>query len=97
MTSVSSLFFFLEFGAYFDRNGTKPGFAAFTSVFLVVIAWLAVRSSRMATLLADDDKVVVRGFLRTRSWSWDQIDTFVVDTRLVGGYVKYRRRTLGIR
>jgi hypothetical protein len=51
----------------------------------------------MATLLASEDKVVVRGLVRTRSWSWDQIDAFVVETRVVGGFVKYRCRMLGIR
>ena len=97
MTTVLGLFFFLETGAYFDRNGTQPGELAFTSVFLAVLVWLGVRSSRMATLLADNDKVVVRSLVRTRSWPWDQIDAFVVETRLVGGFVKYRRRMLGIR
>jgi len=97
MTTALSAFIFLETGAYFDRNGTQPGELAFTSGFLAVLAWLAVRSSRMATLLADEDKVVVRSLVRTRSWSWDQIDAFVVETRLVGGFVKYRRRMLGIR
>jgi hypothetical protein len=51
-------------------------------------------------LLANDDKITVRSFLRTRSWSWDEIDGFVVDTRLVGGYgayINYRRRMLGMR
>lgn len=97
MTTVWALFFFLETGAYFDRNGTQPGELAFTSAFLAVLVWLGVRSSRMATLLADNDKVVVRSLIRTRSWPWDQIDAFVVETRLVGGFVKYRRRMLGIR
>jgi hypothetical protein len=97
VTTLWSFFFFLETGAYFDRNGTQPGELAFTSGFLAVLAWLGVRSSRMATLLADEDKVVVRGMVRTRSWSWDQIDAFVVETRLAGGFVKYRRRVLGIR
>jgi hypothetical protein len=97
VTTLWSFFFFLETGAYFDRNGTQPGELAFTSGFLAVLAWLGVRSSRMATLLADEDKVVVRAQLCTRSWSWDQVDAFVVETRLVGGFVKYRRRTLGIR
>jgi hypothetical protein len=97
VTTLWGFFFFLETGAYFDRNGTQPGELAFTSGFLAVLAWLGVRSSRMATLLADEDKVVVRAQLRTRSWSWDQIDAFVVETRLVGGFVKYRRRMLGIR
>jgi hypothetical protein len=97
MTTVWGLFFFLETGAYFDRNGTQPGELAFTSVFLAVLVWLSVRSSRMATLLADSDKVVVRSLVRKRSWPWDQIDAFVVETRLVGGFVKYRCRMLGIR
>jgi len=97
LTSMSGLFILLESGAYFDRNGTEPGFLAFTSALLAVLAWLGVRSSRMATLLADDDKVVVRALVRTRSWAWDQIDAFVVDTRLTGGFVRYRRRMLGIR
>jgi hypothetical protein len=97
VTTVWGLFFFLETGAYFDRNGTQPGELAFTSALLAVLVWLGVRSSRMATLLADNDKVLVRSLIRTRSWSWDQIDIFVVETRFVGGLVKYRRRMLGIR
>ena len=94
--SVFGLFFFLETGAYFDRNGTQPGELAFTSAFLAVTAVLAVRAARSCTLLADDRKVVVRSLIRTRSWRWDQIDRFVVDTRLTGGFIKYRRRMLGI-
>jgi hypothetical protein len=96
--SVFGCFFFLEIGAYFDKNGTQPGEIAFTSALLAVIAWLAVRAARAATLLANDDKITVRSFLRTRSWSWDEIDGFVVDTRLVGSrYMQYRRRMLGMR
>lgn len=91
------VFVFLEIGAYLGRNGTQPGELAFTSAFLVVLIWLAVRSCRIATLLARDNRVLVRGLARTRSWSWDLIDAFVVDTRLVGGTIKYRRRVLGIR
>jgi hypothetical protein len=97
MTTMAGFFIVLETGAYFDRNGTQPGVLAFTSAFLAVLTWLGVRSSRMATLLADDDKVVVRALFRTRSWSWDQIDAFVVETRLTGGFARYRRRMLGIR
>jgi hypothetical protein len=97
LTTGWGLFAFLETGAFFDRNGTQPGELAFTSGLLAVMVWLGVRSSRMATLLADEHKVVVRGMFRTRSWTWDQIDAFVVETRLVGGFVKYRRRMLGIR
>jgi hypothetical protein len=92
--SIFGFFFFLEIGAYFGKNGTQPGYLAFTSVFLAVLAWVAVRVARAATLLANDDKITVRSFLRTRSWSWDEIDGFVVDTRLVGGY---SRRMLGMR
>ena len=95
--SVFSLFFFLEIGAYFDKNGTQPGEIAFTTILLAVFASLAVRAARSATLLANDDKITVRSFLRTRSWSWDDVGGFVVDTRLVGAWVKYRRRVLGLR
>jgi hypothetical protein len=94
--SVFGFFFFLEIGSYFDKNGTQPGYLAFTSAFLAVLAWVAVRVARSATLLANDDKITVRSFLRTRSWSWDEIDGFVVDTRLVGAN-GYRRRMLGMR
>ena len=97
VTSFLGLCVFLEIGAYFAHNGTQPGELAFTSVFLVALIWLGVRSSRMATLLANDDRVVVRGLVRTRSWSWDLIDAFIVETRLVGGTVKYHRRVLGVR
>lgn len=90
-------FFFLETGAYFDKNGTQPGELAFTSALLAVLAWGAVRAARSATLLADDRKVTVRGLYRTRSWSWDEIDEFVVDTRLVGRQNTVRRRMLGLR
>jgi hypothetical protein len=96
--SLFGCFFFLETGAYFDKNGTQPGGIAFTSALLAAIAWAAVRAARAATLLANDDKITVRSFLRTRSWSWDEIDGFVVDTRLVGSrYMQYRRRMLGMR
>ena len=95
--SVFGFFFFLEIGAYFGKNGTQPGYLAFTSAFLAVLAWVAVRVARAATLLVNDDKITVRSFLRTRSWSWDEIDGFVVDTRLVGRYINYRRRMLGMR
>jgi len=94
--SAFGFFFFLEIGAFFDKNGTQPGYLAFTSAFLVVLAWVAVRVARSATLLADDDKITVRSFLRTRSWSWDEIDGFVVDTRSVGAN-GYSRRMLGMR
>jgi hypothetical protein len=94
---VFGCFLFLETGAYFDKNGTQPGEIAFTSALLAVIAWVAARAARAATLLANDDKITVRSFLRTRSWSWDEIDGFVFDTRLVGAYIKYRRRMLGMR
>jgi hypothetical protein len=97
MATVWGLFFFLETGAFSARNGTQPGEMAFTSAFLAVIAVLMVRAVRSGTILADDSKVVVRSLLRTRSWRWDRIDRFVVDTRLVGGFIKYRRRMLGIR
>lgn len=92
--SICGFFFFLETGAYFDKNGTQPGEIAFTSVLLVVIAWFAVRGARAATLLANDAEVTVRGFYRTRSWSWDEVDGFVTDTRRIG---VYRRRVLGMR
>jgi hypothetical protein len=95
--SAFSLFFFLEIGSYFDKNGTQPGEIVFTTILLAVFAWLAVRAARSATLLADDDKITVRSFLRTRTWSWDDVGGFVVDTRLVGAWVKYRRRVLGLR
>jgi hypothetical protein len=95
--SAFGFFFFLEIGAFFDKNGTQPGYLAFTSAFLVVLAWVAVRVARSATLLANDDKITVRSFLRTRSWSWDEIDGFVVDTRLAPAHINYRRRMLGMR
>ena len=95
--SLFGCFFFLETGAYFDKNGTQPGEIAFTSALLAVIVWGGVRAARAATLLANDDKITVRGLFRTRSWSWDEIDGFVVDTRLVGRYINYRRRMLGMR
>ena len=94
--SAFGFFFFLEIGAFFDKNGTQPGYLAFTSAFLVVLAWVAVRVARSATSLANDDKITVRSFLRTRSWSWDEIDGFVVDTRSVGAN-GYSRRMLGMR
>lgn len=94
--SIFGCFFLLETGAYFEKNGTQPGEIAFTSAFLAVLAWVTVRAARSATLLANDDKITVRTFLRTRSWSWDEIDGFVVDTRLVGAN-SYRRRMLGMR
>lgn len=94
MAVAFGVFFFLEIGAYFGHHGTQPGELAFTSALLAVIAVLIVRAVRSATILADDDKVVVRSLLRTRSWRWDQIDRFMADTRLVGAY---SRRMLGIR
>ena len=94
--SLFGCFFFLETGAYFDKNGTQPGEIAFTSALLAVIVWGGVRAARAATLLANDDKITVRSFLRTRSWSWDEIDGFVVDTRSVGAN-GYSRRMLGMR
>jgi hypothetical protein len=94
--SMCGFFFFLATGSYFAKNGTQPGFVAFTTAFLVVIAWGGVRAARSATLLANDDKVVVRSFVRTRSWLWDEIDAFVVETRPVGRY-SYQRRMLGLR
>jgi hypothetical protein len=96
-TGVFSLFFFLEIGAYFDRNGTQPGEITFTTIFLLVIATAAVRSYRSATLLADDRKIIVRSLMRTRSWAWQEVDSFLAETRLVGAWVKYRRRVLGLR
>lgn len=95
--SVFALGFLLETGAYFDKNGTQPGEIAFTTLFLGVIAWFTVRAARAFTLLTNDDKITVRGLYRTRSWSWDEVDGFVVETRLVGAYIKYRRRMLGMR
>jgi hypothetical protein len=97
VASIFGFFFFLETGAYFDKNGTQPGEIAFTSVLLVVIAWFTVRAARSATLLTNDVEVTVRGIYRTRSWSWDEVDGFVADTKLIGPYVKYRRRVLGMR
>jgi hypothetical protein len=78
--SLFGCFFFLETGAYFDKNGTQPGEIAFTSALLAVIVWGGVRAARAATLLANDDQITVRGLFRTRSWSWDEIDGFVVET-----------------
>lgn len=97
VTILFGLFVFLEIEAYFGHSGTQPGELAFTSVFLVALIWLGWHSSRTATLLAHDDRVVVRGLVRTRSWSWDLVDAFVVETRPFGGTVKYRRRVLGVR
>jgi hypothetical protein len=97
VASIFGFFFFLETGAYFDKNGTQPGEIAFTSVLLVVIAWFTVRAARAATLLTNDAEVTVRGLYRTRSWSWDEVDGFVADTKRIGAYVKYRRRVLGMR
>jgi hypothetical protein len=65
-------------------------------LLLAACAWLAIRGARSATLLADDDKVTVRGLLRTRSWSWQQIGGFTVETRRLG-QMHYRRRVLGLR
>lgn len=94
--TIFGFFFFLETGAYFDRNGTQPGELAFTSALLAVLGVVTVRAARSGTILANDDKVVVRSLIRTRSWRWDQIDRFVVETRPEGGFIKYRRRMLGI-
>jgi hypothetical protein len=94
--SMCGFFFFLESTSYFAKSGRQPGFVAFTTAFLVVIAWVGVRAARSATLLTNDDKVTVRGFVRTRSWLWNEIDAFVVETRSVGRY-SYQRRVLGLR
>ena len=83
-----------EIPYYFGSTGHQIGWIMSTSLLIAVGSWLAIRGSRMATLLADDEKVTVRGLLRTRSWVWHQIDTFVVETRLIG---LYRRRVLGMR
>ncbi len=96
-TGAFSFFFFLEFGSYFGRNGTQPGELAFTTIFLLVIVALAVRSYRSATLLADDRKIIVRSLMRTRSWTWPEVDSFLAETKFVGAWVKYRRRVLGLR
>jgi hypothetical protein len=93
---MCGVFFILESGSYSAKNGTEPGFVAFTTAFLVVIAWAGVRAARSATLLANDHKVTVRSFVRTRSWLWEQIDAFVVETRPIGMY-SYKRRMLGLR
>ena len=42
----------VEIPYYFGRTGSQPGWVISTSVFIAVGGWLAVRASRMATLLA---------------------------------------------
>jgi hypothetical protein len=99
MTTVCAFFFAALIIPSFGRNGAQPGELAIMTIFLAVLAWLGVRSTRMATLLADEHKVVIRGLVRTRSWSWDQIDAFVVGTRTrrsVGGFATDSRRVLCI-
>jgi hypothetical protein len=86
----------VEIPYYFGRTGSQPGWVISASVFIAVGGWLAVRASRMATLLADDEKVTVRNIFRTRSWPWHHIDGFVVETRVVGRTF-FRRRVLGLR
>lgn len=52
--------------------------------FAVECAWVtafAVRGWRGGTLLATEDKVTVRQLIWTRSWSWQQIDGFTIETR----------------
>jgi len=71
-------------GAYFDRNGTLVGFLAFTSALLAVLAWFTYRSARAATLIADDDGVVIRTLIRTRRWDWSEIEQFSTQIRVVG-------------
>jgi Bacterial PH domain len=94
--TVFGVLFFLETGAYFDHNGLQPGELAFTSALLLVMAVFIVRAARSCTLVADDRTVVVRSLIRTRSWRWEEINRFEVETRRMGGFIKYRRRMLGI-
>jgi len=97
MTSIFGLFFLLQTGAYFGRNGTQPGMVAFVSVLLAIFAWLAVRAARSCTLLADDDTITVRGLLRTRRWRWADVDGFDVRIGHVQKLSFYRRRILRLR
>jgi hypothetical protein len=94
MSASFGFMFLLEIGAFYDHNGTRGGELIFTSAFLAVIAWLTYRSARSATLIADDDSVVVRTLIRTRRWDWSDIEQFITEIRFVG---VQRRLIVGIR
>ena len=76
------------------KGGT--GLTVFAVAAAIVCAVLTVRGARSATILARDSGVEYRSLVRTRRWTWPEIDGFEArDVR--DGAMQYRRRMLFVR
>lgn len=76
---------------------TQPANIALIGILLIWYVFIAVRGWRSATLLAYDDRIKLRGLLRTVSVPWDLIDHFAAETRQVplpGFPVRVKRSVL---
>ena len=67
-----------------NLSGRHPTQTASLVLILILLAWaipVSYRAWRSATLIAATDKVTLRLVLKTFSWQWQEIDSFVVETR----------------
>jgi hypothetical protein len=91
-SSVFAFFALLVVGGFV--NTTRTAFAM-TVVLEIILVALVARGWRSASVIVDDQEVVVRSLLRTRKWPRRAIRGFVADTRAVG-MGGWQRRVLGI-
>jgi hypothetical protein len=68
---------------------------AYVATMEILLAVLVVRAWRSATVVVDDQEVLVRSLLRTRRWPRSEVREFIVETRSVG-MGGWRRRVLGV-
>ena len=68
---------------------------AFPAVMVIILAVLAFRAWRSATVVVGEQEVVVRSLLRTRRWPLSEVREFVAATRSLG-MGGWRRHVLGI-
>src|SRR5437773_4394415 len=91
-SSVFVLFALLTAGGFV--NTTRTAFTM-TVVLEIVLVALVVRAWRSASVIVDNQEVVVRSLLRTRRWPRSAVRSFVADTHAVG-MGGWQRRVLGI-
>ncbi len=69
------------------------GLQVFAGITAVTAAWLTARCFVAPTITADLNGVRIRTLVRTRKYSWPEVERFRVEVRMVR---QYRRKVLGV-
>jgi hypothetical protein len=85
-------FFYLMCPVFAIVATTGGGGTAFGAVMAVLCLFGAILASRMGIKYSKEG-VTVRGFPRTRKWTWTEIKSFSVAIHFVGA-MRYRRKVL---